>query len=87
MKLTKKERKRFRIKKKIKKFSNQDRFRLSVSRSAKNISAQIIDDNNNITLLSFSLDEADNKVILLLSSIICAEIFFADLETDSLNLS
>jgi hypothetical protein len=26
-------------------------------------------------------------VILLLSSIICAEIFFADLETDSLNLS
>jgi len=63
MKLTKKERKRFRIKKKIKKFSNQDRFRLSVSRSAKNISAQIIDDNNNITLLSASSNEKDVKTM------------------------
>ena len=37
-----------------KKVSSGERFRLSVSRSAKNISAQIIDDNNNITVLSSS---------------------------------
>jgi large subunit ribosomal protein L18 len=40
-----------RIRKKLKKV-NTDRFRLSVSRSAKNISAQIIDDKNNNTLVS-----------------------------------
>ena len=38
-----------------------DRFRLSVSRSTKNISAQIIDDNKNITLLSASSNEKDIK--------------------------
>jgi len=40
-----------RIRRKLKKV-NTDRFRLSVSRSAKNISAQIIDDKNNNTLVS-----------------------------------
>ena len=40
-----------RIRKKLKKV-NTDRFRLSVSRSSKNISAQIIDDKNNNTLVS-----------------------------------
>jgi len=38
-------------------------------------------------LISFSTDEADNNVTLLISSIICAEIFFDDLEIHSLNLS
>ena len=53
MKLNSIERKRFRIRKKLKEVSN-DRYRLSVSRSAKNISAQIIDDVKNITLVSAS---------------------------------
>ncbi len=53
MRLNTVERKRFRVRKKLKKVSN-DRYRLSVSRSAKNISAQIIDDVKNITLVSAS---------------------------------
>tara|TARA_Y100000591_G_C21516949_1_gene537457 strand:+ start:291 stop:641 length:351 start_codon:yes stop_codon:yes gene_type:complete len=53
MKLNKVERKKFRIRSKLKKVSN-DRYRLSVSRSTKNISAQIIDDTKNITLVSAS---------------------------------
>ena len=53
MKLNTIERKRFRIRKKLKNVS-KDRYRLSVSRSAKNISAQIIDDVKNITLVSAS---------------------------------
>ena len=40
-----------RIRKKLKK-NNTDRFRLTVFRSARNISAQIIDDKNNNTLVS-----------------------------------
>ena len=51
MKLNTSDRKKFRIRKKIKKVAKSDRFRLSVFRSAKNISAQIIDDFNNVTLL------------------------------------
>jgi len=54
MKLSKVERKKYRIKNKIKKASNGKRYRLSVSRSSKNISAQIIDDTNKITLISAS---------------------------------
>ena len=52
-------RKRFRVSNKVKKVSSNDRFRLSISRSSKNISAQIIDDNKNITLLSASSIEKD----------------------------
>ena len=59
MKLTTVERKKFRIRNKIKKVSGSDRFRLSVFRSAKNISAQIFDDEKNITLLSVSSNEKD----------------------------
>ena len=51
MKLSTIQRKRNRVRNKIKKVSKNDRFRLSVSRSTKNISSQIIDDNKNITLL------------------------------------
>ena len=61
MKLNSRERKKYRTRKKVKKVSRLDRFRLSVSRSSKNISAQIIDDNKNITLLSASSIEKDVK--------------------------
>ena len=61
MKIKSKDRKRFRIRNKLKKISSRERFRLSVSRSAKNISAQIIDDNNNITILSSSSKEKSIK--------------------------
>ena len=47
-----------RIRKKLKKVST-NRFRLTVFRSPRNISAQIIDDIKNITLLSASSNEKD----------------------------
>ena len=62
MKLTTTERKKFRVRNKIKKSSNKDRYRLSVSRSAKNISAQIIDDIKNITLASASSNSKEIKL-------------------------
>ena len=46
---------------KVKKVSSSDRFRLSISRSSKNISAQIIDDSKSITLISASSVEKDVK--------------------------
>ena len=52
MKLNTIDRKKFRIRNKAKKVSSSDRLRLSISRSTNNISAQIIDDVKNITLLS-----------------------------------
>ena len=61
MKLTTSLRKKFRVSNKLKKVAKKDRFRLSISRSTKNISAQIIDDNKNITLLSASSVEKDIK--------------------------
>ena len=61
MKLTTSIRKRYRVSNKMKKVASKDRFRLSISRSAKNISAQIIDDSKNITLLSASSIEKDIK--------------------------
>ena len=60
MKLKTIERKRFRVRKKLKKVST-DRYRLSVSRSSKNISAQIIDDTKNITLVSASSVDKEIK--------------------------
>ena len=54
MNLTKIERKKFRVRNKIKKVSSSERYRLSVSRSSKNISVQIIDDAKKITLISAS---------------------------------
>ena len=54
MKLSTLERKKYRVRNKLKKSSNLNRYRLSVSRSSKNISAQIIDDVNKITLVSAS---------------------------------
>ena len=61
MKLTTTIRKKFRVTNKVKKVAKNDRLRLSISRSTKNISAQIIDDTKNITLLSASSVEKDIK--------------------------
>jgi len=61
MKLTTSIRRKFRVGNKVKKVAKSDRFRLSISRSSKNISAQIIDDKKNITLISASSVEKDIK--------------------------
>tara|TARA_Y100000589_G_C26999317_1_gene566018 strand:- start:363 stop:719 length:357 start_codon:yes stop_codon:yes gene_type:complete len=61
MKLSTSNRKKFRVSNKVKKVASNGRFRLSISRSSKNISAQIIDDSKNITLLSASSVEKDIK--------------------------
>ncbi len=63
MKLTTAERKKFRVRNKVKKVSRPGRFRLCISRSTKNISAQIIDDMKEVTLLSASSIEKDIKAI------------------------
>ena len=62
MKLNTSIRKRFRVSNKVKRVANKDRLRLSISRSSKNISAQIIDDIKKITLLSASSVEKDFKL-------------------------
>ena len=61
MKLRAIDRKKFRVSNKVKKVSSSNRFRLSISRSSKNISAQIIDDVKNITLFTSSSIEKDIK--------------------------
>ena len=61
MKLNTTTRKKFRVSNKVKKVASKNRFRLSISRSSKNIFAQIIDDDKNITLLSASSIEKDIK--------------------------
>ena len=63
MKLNTIQRKKFRVRNKLKRNSKLNRYRLSVSRSLKNISAQIIDDVNNKTLLSSS---SLKKILLLI---------------------
>ncbi len=62
MNITKIDRKRYRVRNKIKKVSPVDRYRLSVSRSAKNISAQIIDDAKNLTLAYASSNTKEIKL-------------------------
>ena len=61
MKLTTSDRKKYRVRNKVKKVSKPGRYRLSISRSSKNISAQIIDDIKKITLFSASSVEKDLK--------------------------
>ena len=61
MKLNTRQRKRYRVSNKVKRVSKKNRFRLSISRSTKNIGAQIIDDSKNVTLLSASSVEKDIK--------------------------
>ena len=59
MKLDTTKRKRFRVSNKVKKVASNDRYRLCITRSSKNISAQIIDDTRNVTLLAASSVEKD----------------------------
>ena len=59
MKINTVKRKKFRVSNKLKKFASNDRLRLSISRSSKNISAQIIDDSKNLTVISASSVEKD----------------------------
>ena len=61
MKLNTSKRKRFRVSNKVKKVAPKDRYRLCISRSLKNISAQIIDDSKNLTVLAASSVEKDIK--------------------------
>tara|TARA_B100001057_G_scaffold196633_1_gene197407 strand:+ start:216 stop:572 length:357 start_codon:yes stop_codon:yes gene_type:complete len=61
MKLNTSARKKFRVTNKLKKVAGNGRLRLSIFRSSKNISAQIIDDIKNITILSASSVEKDFK--------------------------
>tara|TARA_Y100000590_G_scaffold7936_1_gene10013 strand:- start:197 stop:553 length:357 start_codon:yes stop_codon:yes gene_type:complete len=61
MKLNKNKRKVYRIRNKLKKVSYFGRYRLSISRSLKNISAQIIDDKNQKTIMSTSSNQKDIK--------------------------
>tara|TARA_A100001011_G_scaffold386325_1_gene461910 strand:+ start:321 stop:674 length:354 start_codon:yes stop_codon:yes gene_type:complete len=61
MNITKLERKKYRIRNKVKKVSPKTRFRLSVNRSSRNISVQIIDDTKNVTLVSASSNGKEIK--------------------------
>ena len=63
MKLNTTERKRYRVSNKVKSVSRSDRFRLTLSRTSKNISAQIIDDTKKVTLLSASSVEKEVKIL------------------------
>ena len=67
MKFSTSDRKKFRVRNKLKKVSGLNRLRVSVFRSSKNISAQIIDDKKNITLLSVSSVEKDIKSLTKLN--------------------
>ena len=57
MNLSNRQRKRYKIRKKI--FGTQERPRLSVFKSSKNVYAQIIDDSKGVTLVSASSKEKD----------------------------
>ena len=61
MKLDTSKRKRFRVSNKVKNVASKDRFRLSISRSSKNISAQIINDDIRKTIVSASSTEKELK--------------------------
>ena len=65
MKLDKIIQKKMRIRNKLKKSNINNRLRLSVNRSYKNISAQIIADINNKTIVSASSVEKDIKKIAI----------------------
>ena len=61
MKTLKLGKKKFRIRNHLKKVAKNNRFRLSIFRSSKNFSAQIIDDESNRTLISASSLDKDLK--------------------------
>ncbi len=60
MKITTEQRKKFRVRNRLKRF-NKGRYRLSISRSLKNISAQIIDDFKNVTIASETSNQKEYK--------------------------
>ena len=62
MKLSTINRKKFRVRNKLKRNANKERYRLSVSRSSKNISAQIIDDVKKITLVAATSSNNEIKL-------------------------
>ena len=62
MKLSTLQRKKFRVRNKLKGNSKNDRYRLSVSRSLKNISAQIIDDGKNVSIKPKKLDDDTKRL-------------------------
>ena len=75
-KINNKEKRKLRNRKKLKKMSN-NRFRISVSKSLKNLSAQIIDDKSNKTIVSASSTEKEinkNKIKKIEKSSIIGEI-------------
>tara|TARA_Y100001970_G_C14256735_1_gene876060 strand:+ start:7315 stop:7665 length:351 start_codon:yes stop_codon:yes gene_type:complete len=75
MKMNLNKKRSLRNRKKLK-MVNKDRYRISVSKSLKNISAQIIDDNANKTIVSASSNEKkmrENKVKKLEMSKIIGE--------------
>ena len=75
-KINNKEKRKLRNRKKLKKVSN-NRFRISVSKSLKNLSAQIIDDKSNKTIVSASSTEKEikkNKIKKIEKSSIIGEI-------------
>ena len=63
MKLDKLINRKLRVRNKLKKSNKNNRLRLTVNRSSKNISAQIIDDINNKTIVTASSVEKDIKKI------------------------
>ena len=75
-KINNKVKRKLRNRKKLKKI-NDNRYRISVSKSLKNLSAQIIDDKNKITLVSASSIEKEikkNKIKKLEKSTVIGEI-------------
>jgi len=76
-----------RIRKKLRKV-NTDRFRLTVFRSTRNISAQIIDDKNNKTLVSASSlkEKAENKKKIDLSVLVAESLSKKALEKKITNV-
>ena len=61
MKLDEINKKKLRVRNKLRRSNKNNRLRLTVNRSSKNISAQIIDDINNKTLVAASSVEKDIK--------------------------
>ena len=67
MKLNTSIRKRFRVSNKVKKVASKDRFRLSISRSSKNISAEIFFDDLDILNLNLSFEATFLTLLLTLN--------------------
>ena len=67
MKLNTSIRKRFRVSNKVKKVASKDRFRLSISRSSKNISAEIFFDDLEILNLNLSFEATFLTLLLTLN--------------------